>query len=237
MKKYIYLAIAIVALVFLNSCKDSSTEITDLDYITLDEFSKNLVVNENSSLDTEFKIFTSKKMDSDTTINLDITTSMAAGNYTIPTSVTIAKGSNEATIPVKLTDTSLNRMGETMSISFDAKSGTFAGVSKVDLKISVLCPSDLAGSWTYSDGNRKTVTITANGGGKYRVPGDNRFTSNYYFGITDACSNITVTPGQLDAWGYKTSGTGTVSADKRTITLSYTADGLMTNRTMTLVKN
>lgn len=237
MKKIIYLTILTLSFITFSSCNDNSIEPTDINYITLDEYSKSIIVPEGTNVDTELKIFTSKKMSSDTSISLTVTTSMNSENYTVPVSVTIPKGDNKAVIPINFTDNSLNRMGETITISFDGPEGYFEGHSKVDLNISVLCPSDLAGSWTYSDGNLKTVTITDEGSGKYTISGDNAFSSNYYFDITDACSNITITGGQLHEWGYTSSGSGIVSADKSTITLTYTADGLFTNRTMTLVKN
>ncbi|CAL2101951.1 lipoprotein precursor [Tenacibaculum sp. 190130A14a] len=238
MKKILYLAMLAISFMTLNSCDDDSIEVKDLSFITADAFKKDIVVVENSNLDTQVTIFTSKKMGSDTTINLNVTTSMNADNYTVPASVTIPKGDNKVVIPINFTDSSLNRMGETMSISFDGPEGYFEGNSKVDFNISVLCPSDLAGSWTYTNGNGKTVSITQTGDGTYSIGADNAFGGNYPFYISDACSNITVTGGFLaDNFGIPVSGSGTVSADKSTITLTYTAEGYFTDRSMILSKN
>ncbi|MDE0536693.1 hypothetical protein, partial [Tenacibaculum sp. L6] len=196
------------------------------------------VVAEGTSLNTELKIFTSSKMSSDTTIDLNITTSMVAENYTVPTSVTIPANSNEATIPLSFTDNSLNRNGETMSISFEAEQNYFSGYTNADLNISVLCPSDLAGSWTYTTGRAKTVTITETGDGTYTISADDAFGSDYSFNISDACGNLNVTGGFLeDAYGIPVSGNGSVSADKNTLTIVYTVDGYFSDREMILTKN
>ncbi len=240
MKNFRYLAIMLLSILTIVSCQDNSAEeINDFNYITIDAFEKGLVVNEGTTLDTEFKVYTSKKMGADTTINLDVTTSMSSDTYSVPVSVVIPKGSNEVTIPLSLIDdaSGLNRMGETMTIAINGPEDYFTGNSKVDVSISVLCPSDLAGSWTYSDGNGKTVAITQSSAGNYSVQGDNAFGSNYYYDISDACGNITITGGRLEDFGIPVSGSGTVSADKQTITLTYTVDGYFADRTMTLVKN
>ncbi|GAA4293422.1 hypothetical protein [Aestuariibaculum suncheonense] len=237
MKKIAHILLMLVTMASLQNCEDTYLP-PELNYITLDESSMNIVVNENSSLGTELKIYTSTNMKSDTTVELNITTTMASENYTVPTSVTIPANSNEATIPLTIADNSLSRSGETMSIAFDAPEGYYTGTSKVDLNISVLCPSDLAGSWTYTSGNGKTVTITETGDGTYTVSADNAFTTSYSFNITDSCSNLIVTGGYLeDEFDIPVSGTGTVSEDKNTITLSYTVDGYFTDRSMILTKN
>jgi len=238
MKKYKLLLILPLLFIAYNSCDDSSLDTTNINYITLDDYSKSIVVPENTSVDTELKIFTSSKMSSDTTIDLNITTSMASDNYSIPASVTIPANSNEATISISLTDNSLNRNGETMSISFNALEGYFKGYTEAELNISVLCPSDLAGSWIYTNGNGKTVSISETGDGTYTISGDNAFGSDYPFDISDACGNISITGGYLeDEFGIPVSGSGSVSEDKNTITLIYTVDGYFSDRTMILSKN
>ncbi|CAM1361852.1 exported hypothetical protein [Tenacibaculum litoreum] len=221
----------------LSSCDDNSAEEVGLKYITINETSKSVVVEENLSTDTELKIFTTQKMSSDMVVNITVNTSMAAENFSVPTSVTIPSGSNEAIIPISITDNSLNRKGETMSISFDNQEGYFSGDTIANLTISVLCPSDLAGSWTYTNGNGKTVSVTETGNGMYTISGDNQFGTDYSFNITDSCGNITVTGGEIEEFDIPVSGSGSVSEDKNTMTIKYTVDGFFTDEEMILNRN
>lgn len=238
MRKIIYAILFAISSITLYNCESNALEPTNVKYITLNEFSKAVVVPENTAVDTQVKVFISPTPSSDTTLNLELTTTMTAENYTVPTSITIPANSNEATINVNIDDKSLKRTGETMSIKLASPDDYFTGEGKVDFDISVLCESDLAGSWTYIDGRAKTINITKTGEGKYTVDGDNNFGTNYSFNISDACSNLKVTGGELQRrFSIAVSGSGTVSDDKKQITLSYTVDGYFTNRTMTLTKN
>lgn len=97
------------------------------------------------------------------------------------------------------------------------------------------CGSDLAGEYQYTDGSGVDVTVTETAAGVYSISADNYFSSQYALYIRDVCGEISIIGGVLsDDYGIAVSGSGSVSGS--TITLKYTVDGYITDRTMTLVK-
>ncbi len=106
------------------------------------------------------------------------------------------------------------------------------------ITLQAVCPSHLAGTYTYLTGRQREVTLTETGTGLYTVSCDDAFRGLYSFNISDVCGNITVTGGFLeDNYGIHVSGYGTVNAAGDEITIYYTADGYLNNRQMVMKKN
>lgn len=237
MKNKILYFLTLIILTTFTGCQEP-VEPTGIAFITFEKPSESFIINEGTTLNTEFKIFTATNVGSDTTLDLTTITTLNAANYSVPASVTIPANSNEATISISITENNFDKInGETMSISFSSPDGFYSGETNLNIIVSVFCPSAIAGSYAYSDGNKKAVTITAGTGvNNFVVSGDNAFKSNYAFYINDQCGSISVTGGILiDNFGIAVSGSGTVN-DNGNIVFTYSAAGYFSDRTMTLVK-
>jgi hypothetical protein len=237
MKNKIFYFFTFILLATLTGCEEN-VEPVDIEFITFQEASKSFVIDEGTTLTAEFKIYTAKKVSSDTNLSLSAIGTFDASNYSVPASVTMLANSNEATISVSITENNLDKInGETLSITIASPDGYYAGATTMDITINVFCPSTIEGSYSYSDGNQKDVTVTIGAGvNNFVVSGDNAFGTNYPFNINDQCGSIVVTGSFLeDTYDIPASGTGNVMADG-SIVLTYTVDGYFENRTMTLVK-
>lgn len=158
----------------------------------------------------------------------------------IPTkTITIPAGKNSANLLVRVDPEELTVGTPTkLVLEIVSASQTISnGKHKITVELKAICDSDLAGEYTYTNGSKKPVTITATGTGTYRANRDNAFVSDYYFDFSDNCGNLTITGGYLEDAGVPISGTGTVDPVTGTITIKYTAEGYFENRTMIMTKN
>lgn len=158
------------------------------------------------------------------------------------------KFSSGKTFTLKAGDTSVNAQIEVLSENLDAldpktlvlqivsSSETVSDNNKTEITLQAICPSNLAGKYKYIDGVMRDVKITETGPGTYSVSSDNAFDGEFLFNISDVCSNITITTGIIEDFGFEISGSGTVDSDTGTIVLKYTVETFFTDRTMTLVK-
>lgn len=236
MKNKIFYFLTLILFTAFTACEEPA-EPTGIAFITFEEASKSYVIDEGSTFTTDYTIYTATKASSDITLDLSVTGSLAAANYTVPTTVTIPAGSNEGTFTVSIVENNLDKInGETMVISFTSPEGFYDGETELAIKVDVFCPSQIAGSYVYSDGNGAPATITAGVGvNNFVISRDNAFGAPYAIEINDQCGAIAVTGGDIVGLGIPISGTGTVMANGN-IVLSYTVDGYFANRTMTLVR-
>tara|TARA_R110001592_G_scaffold6645_4_gene35778 strand:+ start:1555 stop:2268 length:714 start_codon:yes stop_codon:yes gene_type:complete len=236
MKNKIFYFLTLILITTLSGCEESA-EPTGIDFITFGTSTETYVLNQGTTLNAEYKIFTATNVSSDITLDLNVTTNIDAANYSVPSSITIPANSNEASFSISINENNFDKInGETMSISFSSPDGFYAGATNLDIKVNVFCPSAIAGNYKYSDGNQKNVTISADAGiNNFVVSGDNAFNSNYFININDQCGTISVTGGQLTGFGIAIAGSGTVLANGN-IVMTYSADGYFTDRTMTFVK-
>lgn len=237
MKKIFYIVILIISIITFHSCEENTPEPTGIEFITFEKDTETFLLDEGSTFTTEIKVFTASKVSRDIVLELNVTTSLNNSNYSLPASVTIPANSNEGVLSLTITENNLDKInGETMSLSFTPPNDYFNGVTDLNIKINVFCPSNIQGNYKYSNGNGKFATIIeGNGINNFILSGDNAFGTNYFININDQCGSIKVTGGQLNDFGIQVSGTGTVLSNGN-IELSYTADGYFSNRTMILVK-
>jgi hypothetical protein len=237
MKNKIFYFLTFILLTTLSGCEESA-EPTGIDFITFGTSSETYIINKGATLNAEYKIFTATNVSSDLTLNLNVTTNIDASNYSVPSSITIPANSNEVSFSISINENNFDQIkGETMSISFSSPDGFYSGATDLDIQLNVFCPSAIAGSYKYSNGNGKAVTITAGTGiNNFIVSGDNAFATNYSFNINDQCGVILVTGGYLaDNFGIPVSGSGVVMSNGD-LEITYTADGYFADRTMKLVK-
>jgi hypothetical protein len=237
MKNKIFYFLTLILLTTLTGCEEPA-EPTGIAFITFEKDSDSFIIDEGTTLNAEFKIYTATNVGSDTSLMLTVTSTLDAANYTVPATVTMPANTNEATVSISITENNLDKInGETLSISVASPDGFYSGATTLDITVNVFCPSQIAGSYVYSDGNGKAATIVADSGvNNFIISGDNAFGTDYAININDQCGIISVTGGEIQSgFGLAVSGTGTVMANGD-IVLIYTAEGQFTNRTMTLVK-
>lgn len=148
------------------------------------------------------------------------------------TSFTIPAGEYSANASIKVYSENLDALDPpVLVLQIDSSSETVSDNNKTKITLQAICPSNLAGSYKYINGNGRDVTITETGAGTYTVSRDNAFGSAYYISISDVCGNLKVTGGAIQSFGIGLWGNGTVNADG-TITLIYTVDGYFADREM-----
>lgn len=149
--------------------------------------------------------------------------------------VTIPAGSRTANLVVTVYVNELDATDpKAMVLEIVSSSQTVSSNKNVtSITLQAICPSDLAGSYVYSNGSGRDVTLTSTGTGTYSVSTDNYFRGYYPLYISDVCGTLTITGGYLqDNFGIAVSGYGSVDDDTGVITLVYTADGYFSERTM-----
>lgn len=236
MKNKIFYLLTLVFFVAFTSCEQPA-EPTGISFVTFEAPSKSYVLNEGSTFETEYKIYTATNVDSDITLDLNVSGSLPTANYSVPATVTIPAGTNEGTFSVTITENNLNKInGETLIIAFTSPDEFYSGDEELTIKVDVFCESQIAGSYAYSDGNGKAVTITAGATvNNFVVSRDNAFTGAYSIDIRDQCGSLTVTGGALPGLGVDIAGSGIVKPNGD-IVLTYTAVGYFSDRTMTMVR-
>ena len=241
MKKYILLFLVSFSLIAFNSCEESlDAKISDYNYVAFSASEVDLKVDKGSSSSATYQVAVSKASSSERTYNVVVDAAMSdadPASYTIPASVTIPANATSADLKVDVVDVNIIS-SKVLVLKLEEKDGLIIGNGN-SFKINLLriCVSDLAGNYTYSNGNGKAATVVKTGEGKYTVSGDNAFGSDYSFNITDGCDILNVTGGYLpDNFGIAVSGSGMVMANGN-LEITYTVDGYFADRTMILVKN
>lgn len=246
MKKIINL-FALATIVLFSSCEEN-IETGDLNFISFQSTNETIVVELASSLNKEISVYTTTKSGAERVLDLNVTTSLANGTYTAPSTVTIPANSNVGTFSLSFTETNYDFVnGETMSITISDLTN-FIAPAKIDFDISVLCNSALEGNYSvtttygYHDflpsfsTNTTDVTITKVSDGVYSVEdfsgglysasgpyGINYSTSGFPVTFNYVCGLIQWTD-QEDAWGATlplAGGTNSVDLSTGVITISW----------------
>tara|TARA_R110001592_G_scaffold157863_1_gene388778 strand:- start:2305 stop:3030 length:726 start_codon:yes stop_codon:yes gene_type:complete len=241
MKKYFAL-LSILALILV-SC-DEEVLVFDSQgssaLVKFDRGSADLPIELGSSSTITLGFTVSKLSDAVRTFDVEIDTDASnpvSGSYSVGTA-TVPAGSYSGTIQITGTDVGLEA-GDPRALVL--KFSEVEGVTpdgRLTLNLYLFCPSDLAGEYTYQDGNRRPVTVTEISSGVYRVSRDNAFTTAYPFTITDRCNDIEVSDAAIEAnFGLEVTGTGVSDPANGMITIIYNVAGNLSNRTMTMKRN
>jgi len=239
MKRIIYVVLIAALGLFHYNCEDApSLTQSPSDYVSFETTGTTVAVELNGSGSLDLKVYSTMIANSARSFSIvvDETSSASAASYNAPNSVEIPAGSNEGSINLTFTDTAISNSGETLILNLIPDGGTSVG-SPITIDLVRDCPSNLEGDYVYSDGNGKAVTIVRTGSTSYTVSGDNAFTTDYAFNITDTCNEIVITGGDIaDNFGLAVSGNGTVDSATGTITLFYTVENNLADHQMTLVR-
>ncbi|AUC86454.1 hypothetical protein CW731_14710 [Polaribacter sp. ALD11] len=193
----------------------------------------------------EYKGADGTPLNEDVTITISVDTASSTATegkeFSIEqTTFTIPAGSQTAVAKIMVNSAELDSANPlTAVIQIDSSTQTVSDSNKTVVTLQAICPSSLAGNYTFSDGSKRNVTITEDGPGVYTVSRDNYLGTAYEFYISDICGKIGVTGTYItnNFAGYTSGGSGTVDETTGTITLSYTVAPIFSNQTMTLVKD
>ncbi|MBD0824167.1 hypothetical protein [Aestuariibaculum marinum] len=124
MKKTINIFLLIISFVVLQNCDEDQFE-SSLNYVSFGDTTYSTGVDVGGSNTIDVYVYTSSKVSSDVTFNIEADASGAAdGSYSIPTSVTVPSGSNEGKFTLTLSDVDLGIGINRIELSFtDVTSG------------------------------------------------------------------------------------------------------------------
>lgn len=133
MKKLKIILFAALAILTFNSCEEETPEPQNANYITFAKTSYSTGVDVGGSTTVEIPVYTANVVGTDRSFDISIlpTSTAAAGSYTVPSTVTIPAGSNEATLSIQLTDTNLGIGVNALRLSIVAQDGLSKGPNTV----------------------------------------------------------------------------------------------------------
>lgn len=144
--KLIKYSLAIVGLLFLNSCTDNVDPL-NTPYINFEVPSADVGVAPNSQVTKDIKVFAANVQNSDRVINVNINaddTNLDPLSYEVPTSVTIPAGSNEGVLSVVLKDEQLDiSQDKYLVLALEATADIYTG-NEVKLSVAKLCDTGLS---------------------------------------------------------------------------------------------
>ncbi|QYA25327.1 DUF1735 domain-containing protein [Gramella sp. MT6] len=245
MKKFFNLFFVLAAFSLVVVGCDYDDDMEPLSYVTFGETSGEIAVPQNGGGSFDVSVYTGNVTGSDRTFDVMVAESstLPADSYSVPATVTIPANSNEASITVDFTDTSISNAGNSLVLSIESTPEVTAG-DPLAISVSRDCPSELEGTYSVLTSGQSTdgaapdpvvdlpytVTLTKTGTNKYTV-------SDIFAGIyidwycdayeycvdteatiTDVCGNLSST--FEEPFGTETNVTGTVNADG-TLTISF----------------
>lgn len=148
MKKHLILFLAAISTSFFVSCDSTNDDFNPPNYVTFAQNEMGFAVNENTSDSFEVTIFTANETSSDRTftINVDESSTINADSYSIPETVTVPGGTNEATFTVEISDTSISNDGETLVLSLGDEEGLYTG-DPLEIEIARICEFVMTGDF------------------------------------------------------------------------------------------
>jgi hypothetical protein len=209
MKNKIFYFLTFILLTTLSGCEEN-IEPTDIEFITFEANISDVTVSPGGEFTKTITVYSSNKTGSDRAIELNVkpNTTLQAGAYTVPATVTIPANTNQGTIDIILKDVGLDiiedqLLGISMSggtdsyfgeeIAINVAKGCNAGSSKFKIAVSLdNWPEEVY--WRVIDTDAEVIVIANNAtpgfGGYEGLTGTQRDatclpTGNYVFEIYD----------------------------------------------------
>ncbi len=216
MRKYITLLFAAVTMAAFVGC--SSDDDAGFNYVTFESNSMNLAVQQFGSQSREVTVYTGNVSGSDRTfdISVDPASTVNAEAYTVPETVTIPGGTNEATFTIEVADNNLSNEGGTLVLRFASEEGLYTG-NALTFNVSKICDFDPVGTYTNNSGFFETEVpaeiMAGDAAGEFVIPGlfaegtDITFTVNADNSITVPAQNgwVSADYGQVTVTGQAAS--------------------------------
>ena len=141
MKKLLILIMAVSSTLFVGC--DYDTDHTPPNYVSFQRGPTAVGVDLNGSTSQEITVYTGNIVGNDRTFDIRVlgTSTLNAEAYTVPATVTVPGGTNEATFTVDISDVNISPEGSTIILGFAPADGLFIG-SNHTLNVSQLCDPD-----------------------------------------------------------------------------------------------
>ena len=169
-----------VLILLFSGCTEDE-QFSPPNYVTFESNEIAASVNEGSSSTVEVTLYTANVTGTERTflINVDESSTLDPAAYTLPESVTVPAGTNEATFTVDVSDTNLSNTGDTLVLSLGDERDLSTG-DPLTIDISRVCPIDLqdyvgsftgTGSWSEIFGYTTEVETFLNEEGDLMING------------------------------------------------------------------
>lgn len=244
MKRFLFIFTAMLTTVLFVGCQYED-DIPEPNYVSFGTTSGSVAVPQNGNGTYDVKLYAANTTGSDRTFNVKVSeaSTLGADSYSVPATVTIPANTNEATITVALSDTSISNSGDKLILEIEGSADLYVG-DPVTINVTRDCPSDLAGTYSVLTSGQSTdgaaadpvvdlpytVTLAKTGANTYSV--SDIFAGIYIdwyceaYGycvdteesITDVCGNLSAS--FTEPFGESATVTGTVNSDG-TLTISF----------------
>ncbi|MGB7841494.1 MAG: hypothetical protein WBL21_01795 [Salinimicrobium sp.] len=176
MKKYLILFLSIVSFSAFMSCSDDEV-FTTANYVSFEAEALDVTVQQNGSNSLDVTVYTSQRAGSDRTfsITVDNATTLDPAVYSLPETVVVPAGTNEATFTVQVEDNNLQNSGGDLVLSLDAPEDVYTG-QPITVSVFKFCPvtiDDYVGTFEGTDswGYPTEVEIFYNDAGELMING------------------------------------------------------------------
>lgn len=143
MRKNLFLIFALVTSTLMNTSCDFDDDFTEPDYVTLEFAPGNvpLGIEVGGSTSYDVNVYSAKNAETDRTYNISVDGTISPDAYTVPETVTIPAGSNEATFTVNASDIGLGVAGKTMVLNIEAEPDFSVG-DPLSFSVARVCPGE-----------------------------------------------------------------------------------------------
>ena len=235
MKKTYFLLMIAMSLLVFNSCSEDVEGTKDINFVSF-ESNFSLVVNKNSTANTEVEIYTTQFSGSDRIFDISVDESSSAdpASYTIPLSITIPANTNVGTFNVSISDTNISTTGETLVLNFEAVEGVLTG-EQLTINMARYCPleiNDFLGSFIITEKGYgdygTTITLDATVPNRISVSNFWDWTNDLAYYDFNPETGVVTMPSQVivmgDGASYTCFGSGTYNACAGTFHMEYGGD-------------
>nr|WP_299034815.1 DUF1735 domain-containing protein [uncultured Tenacibaculum sp.] len=196
-----YLTVLFIALSFTN-CEDSN-EPLNINYVSFEGNSFDVGVDEGSETSTNIKVYTANITNSDRVVGISVVeegTNLDASAYTVPETITIPAGTNEAILTVNIKDVGLSLLDQMLEVKLVQTEDILVGKT-LKIAAALNCPGEdkkikinidfdsypEEAAWRILDANDNTVMASS---------------SPFGFGAYDGFSESTSIPECLPSGDY-----------------------------------
>lgn len=227
----------ILSLFAFNNCSDEIEGGTkDINYVSFEGSSANMIVEKNSTANREIKIYTTQFSGSDRVFNIKVNAASTAdpASYDVPTSVTVPADSNVGAFTVGISDVNIGDTGKKLVLGFESQEGLFTG-SNITINMQRLCTlniNDFLGNYIITEAGygAYATTITKDPTVSNRIWVTNfwDWTNDLAYYDFDPVKGTVTMPSQVlkmgDGKNYTCVGSGTYNACAGTFHMTYGGD-------------
>ena len=216
MKKYLILFLAVVSSSIFVGCS-SDDDFTPPNYVTMQAGPAAVGVNLNGSTTHEVTVYTANIVSSDRVFDIVVngSSTLNAGAYSVPATVTVPGGTNEGTFTVEVSDVNINPNGDTLILGI-APGGEYYVGNTLTLNVSQLCDPEFRINFVFDGYASETTWDLTNVDGEVVFEG-----GGFTDGTATASVKRCINPGEYTFTVYDAYGDGLTYPTTGSITLLY----------------